>query len=126
ERRAALDLALGLLAKREDERVADAARAIRARLTRGPVVDLEIGGVLRRYALGAEVTIGRGDATIVITSRAVSRRHLRLYRAEGEAFVEDLGTRNGTMLAGARLTAPIPVRDGVRLDLGGEVPFKLK
>jgi hypothetical protein len=125
ERRAALELALATLAKREDERVADAARAIRARLTRGPVVDLEIGGERIRYALGAEVTIGRGDATIVISSRAASRRHLRIFRGEADVFVEDLGTRNGTQLAGARITGPIRVGDGLRLELGGEVPFEI-
>jgi FHA domain len=122
ERRAALELALAMLGKRDDERVADAARTIRARLTRGPVAELDIGGILRRYALGGEVTIGRGDATIVLPSRSVSRQHLRLFRSEGAVFVEDLGTRNGTLLAGARLTQPIPVGAGVRLELGGEVP----
>ena len=34
-------------------------------------------------ALGDEVSIGRGDASIVIASRAVSRRHLRVYHHEG-------------------------------------------
>jgi hypothetical protein len=89
---------------------------------RGPVVDLEIDGDLRRYALGAEVTVGRGDATIVIGSRSVSRQHLRIFRTRQGAFVEDLDTRNGTLLAGARLERPIPVGDGVLLVLGGAVP----
>jgi FHA domain len=125
ERRAALDVARAALSTRDDPRVADAARAIRARLARGPVVDLAIGGEARRCALGAEVTIGRGDASIVIASRAASRLHLRLSRAaapSGGAVVEDLGTRNGTTLAGARLTGPIPVGEGIHLVIGGEVP----
>lgn len=132
ERRAALELALAALAEAEasargapgkdDERVADTARAIRARLCRGPVVSLEIDGEERRYALGDDVTVGRGDATIVIASRAASRRHLRIMRGHREPMVEDLGTRNGTALAGARLSTPIPVGAGVELMLGGEVP----
>jgi hypothetical protein len=125
ERRAALELALATLAKREDDRIADVARAIRAHLTRGPVVELEIAGELLCYALGAEVTIGRGDSTILIASRAVSRRHLRIFRGEGDVLVEDLDTRNGTSLAGARLTAPIPVGQGLQLELGGEVPCEI-
>ena len=96
--------------------------AFRSRLVRGPVVDLEIDEDLRRYALGAEVTIGRGDATIVIGSKAVSRRHLRIGRSPEGAFVEDLDTRNGTLLAGARIAGRIPVGDGLRLVLGGGVP----
>jgi FHA domain len=125
ERRAALELCKKAMTTRDDPRIAEAARAIRARLVRGPVVDLEIDGDLRRYALGAEVTIGRGDATIAIGSKAVSRRHLRIGRtadARSGAFVEDLDTRNGTLLAGARIAGRIPVGDGVRLVLGGGVP----
>ncbi len=125
ERRAALELCKKVLATRDDPRLAEASRAIRSRLVRGPVVDLEIDGTLRRYALGAEVTIGRGDATIVIGSKAVSRRHLRIGRtadARSGAFVEDIDTRNGTLLAGARIAGRIPVGDGLRLVLGGGVP----
>ncbi|MFO0758329.1 MAG: FHA domain-containing protein [Byssovorax sp.] len=125
ERRAALELAVNALAAHEDERIADAARAIRARLARGPVVDLEIDGALGRYALGAEVTLGRGDATIVLGSRAVSRRHLRLRRRGADAIVEDLDTRNGTTLAGARLSGPVSVGAGITLELGGEVPVQI-
>jgi len=129
ERRAALDLCRATLAEglpeRDAARVADASRAIRARLLRGPVVDLEIHGVRCRYALGTEVTIGRGDATIVIGSRAVSRRHLRLARGPEGVFVEDLDTRNGTLLAGARIAGRLPVGRGVRLVLGGEIPCSI-
>jgi hypothetical protein len=72
------------------------------------------------------VTIGRGDATLVLSSRAVSRHHLRIFRREGDVLVEDLGTRNGTTLAGALLTRPIAVGAGVLLLLGGEVPCEIK
>jgi hypothetical protein len=126
ERRAALDVARAALAERDDARIADAARAVRARLLRGPVVELEVDGERRRYALGGEVTIGRGDATIVVASRAISRRHLRIGRTRDGACVEDLETRNGTMLAGARLSAPLPVGEGVSLMLGGEVPCRVE
>ena len=113
------------LRERDDSRIAEVARAIRSRLLRGPVVDLEIDGELQRYALGGEVTIGRGDATIVIGSRAVSRRHLRLARGPEGTFVEDIETRNGTMLAGSRIAGRLRVGDGLRLVLGGEVPCSI-
>jgi pSer/pThr/pTyr-binding forkhead associated (FHA) protein len=126
ERRAALEIARAWLAAHDDERVADAARAIRARLARGPVVPLEIGGAKLLVALGVEVTIGRGDATILVASRAISRKHLRVRRVGAGLVIEDLGTRNGTMLAGARVTAPLPVGRGVRVDLGGEIPCSIE
>ena len=78
--------------------------------------------MVRRVALGADVTLGRADATIALASRAVSRKHLRVFRGpSGAPFVEDLETRNGTFLAGARVTQPLPVGDGVTVDLGNEV-----
>jgi hypothetical protein len=125
ERRAALQLASEWLERHVDERVEGAARAIRARVLRGPLCELEVGGVQRRYALGDEITVGRADATIVVASRAISRRHLRVYRGASGPMVEDLGTRNGTTLAGARLSAALPVGQGLELSLGGEVPCKI-
>lgn len=126
ERREALRLAGEWLRQHDDEAVAHAARSIRAKLVRGPMVELEIDGERVRCALGRDVVIGRGDATIVVTSRAVSRRHVRLFRgADGRPMVEDLGTRNGTSLAGARLSGPIAVGDGLRLEVGTGVPLSL-
>jgi hypothetical protein len=122
ERRAALEAARQILSEQDDEVISDAARAIRARLLSGPVVDLEIAGKTLRCALGTDVTIGRGEATILVGARAVSRTHVRIRREGDEVFVEDLGTRNGTMLAGARIEGPIPIGTGLRLELGGEVP----
>jgi hypothetical protein len=122
ERREALRLARAMAGGPEAERAADVARAITARLARGPVCDVEVDGEAIRCALGATITIGRAEATIVVASRAVSRQHLRVRREERGVVVEDLGTRNGTLLAGARLEGPIPVGEGVRLELGGEVP----
>lgn len=134
ERRAALALAKSTLAEgstepgAEDatERIEMAARAIRAKLVRGPVVELRVDKEVRRYALGAEVTVGRGEATIVAPTRALSRVHLKIYRSGGQVLVEDGGTRNGTFLAGARLTSAIPVATGLSLKLGGEVPCQVR
>jgi hypothetical protein len=128
ERRAALEACDEWLAKHHDEKVAAAALAIRARLLRGPILDLVIDGERRRFALGAQVTVGRGDATVVLGARAVSRQHLRVFRGADGPMVEDLGTRNGTTLAGARLTAPVPIGEGpgVTVKLGGEVPCSLR
>jgi hypothetical protein len=126
ERRAALEAAKEWRAVREDEVVEAATRAIRSRLVTGPVVHLAIDGTKVRAALGAEVTLGRGDATIVVASRAVSRVHVRIKRsASGEPTLEDLDTRNGTTLAGARIHGPIPIGAGLSVELGGEVPCSI-
>ena len=128
ERRAALAACDEWLAKHHDEKVAAAALSIRARLLRGPILDLLIDGERRRFALGGQVTVGRGDATIVLGARAVSRQHLRVFQGPDGPMVEDLGTRNGTTLAGARLTGPVSIGEGpgVTVKLGGEVPCSLR
>ncbi|MFO0593016.1 MAG: FHA domain-containing protein [Polyangiaceae bacterium] len=124
ERRAALALCDEWLAKHHDEKIAASAMAIRARLLRGPIVDLVVDGERMRFALGDEITIGR-DGTIPVGARAVSRQHVRIYRGPTGPMVEDLGTRNGTTLAGARLAAAVAIGEGVTIKLGGEVPCSL-
>jgi hypothetical protein len=126
ERRAALAAGEEMLKRAgADDRLEMILGRIRSRLVRGPIVELSIDGQVRRYALGDEVSIGRGDATIVVNSRALSRGHLRVFRRDGVPFVEDAGSRNGTFLAGARLSGPLPVGDGVTLKLGAEIPCTL-
>lgn len=126
ERRAALDAARVALAEEDDETLRDAVRTIQARLITAPTVRFEVEGQAVHCAFGNEVTIGRGDATIVVGMRAISRVHIAIRRDGADIVVRDLDTRNGTMLAGARIHGPIPVRSGVRLELGGEVPCTIE
>jgi hypothetical protein len=107
------------------ERVEEIARVIRAKLLRGPLVELKEGGAVRRYALGSVVTVGRGESTIVVGTRSLSRVHLRVLRQGDEVFVEDAETRNGTFLAGARIGGRIPLGQGLLLKLGGDVPCRV-
>jgi DNA-binding winged helix-turn-helix (wHTH) protein len=52
--------------------------------------------------------IGRApDAAIQIDSPGVSRYHVRILVAHGEATLEDLGSKNGTNLNGSRITTPL-------------------
>jgi pSer/pThr/pTyr-binding forkhead associated (FHA) protein len=54
---------------------------------------------------------------------AVSHRHARIeLDAEGNAFLVDLGSTNGTMLNGQLISANTPVKlnDGDRISLGGK------
>jgi hypothetical protein len=76
---------------------------------------------------GAELVMGRVDAALSIPSPAVSRVHLVIRRRAGEIEVADLGSRNGTFLAGARLEAPLPLppSGAIELSLGGEVRVSL-
>jgi hypothetical protein len=125
-RLAAVAIAQQHLADHPDPEVATFARGVVARLARGPVVTLAIDGREQRVALGEVVTLGRTGATIAIASPLVSRLHLRLRRCDGVAVVEDAGSHNGTWIAGARLSAPLPVGEGLDLTIGREIPCSIR
>ena len=71
---------------------------------------------------GDEVSIGRAaGSTVVITDPRVSRHHARLLRRQGDWWVEDLGARNPTLLNGAPVAKPQPLKPGDRLEIGDAV-----
>ncbi len=124
-RLAALEAARTFLAEQPDLEVAAFVRGVLARLVRGPIVALAIDGHEQRVALGEVVTLGRAGVTLAIASPLASRLHMRLYRHEGVAVVEDPGSHNGTWLAGARLSGALPVGGGLDLLIGREIPCSL-
>ena len=65
------------------------------------------------------VLIGRGpECTLVLDDEFASGRHARIFpRAEGW-FVEDLGSRNGTMVGGVKITGAVPVESGTVIRIG--------
>ena len=66
-----------------------------------------------------ETHLGRADENdIVLTGDKVSRRHARLRVEGGEVWLEDLGSRNGTQLGEAPVTAPVQVREGHSITVG--------
>jgi len=74
------------------------------------------------YELGEELTVGRaGGCQITLDDTYVSQLHARVYRRDGQLFVEDLGSTNGTYLNRKKVTAPIAIRKGDRLQIGKTV-----
>jgi adenylate cyclase len=64
--------------------------------------------------------LGRAnDSQIKLHSELVSRQHALVQRMEnGEYYLFDLGSRNGTFLNGTRVSIPVPLNDGDRISLG--------
>jgi len=57
------------------------------------------GRVLKEYAVGKSVTIGRlPDNTVVIDNPAVSGHHARVFREDDRLVLEDLRSTNGTFV----------------------------
>jgi len=74
-------------------------------------------------ALGQQsVLIGRNpESTLVLSDDYASGRHARLYPENGEWFVEDLGSTNGTYAGNERLTSPKKLEVGSSLKIGTTV-----
>jgi pSer/pThr/pTyr-binding forkhead associated (FHA) protein len=67
----------------------------------------------QRFALDRdETTLGRRDCDVSIEDRQVSRRHLSLRPAGQQLDVEDLGSSNGTLVNGQRITGTVRAADG--------------
>jgi pSer/pThr/pTyr-binding forkhead associated (FHA) protein len=65
------------------------------------------------------VIIGRGsDCQIRLDDDYSSTRHARLFLSEGQWWVEDLGSTNGTYLDGQRVTRPVPAEIGGSIRIG--------
>lgn len=76
------------------------------------------GQTLQEVGLGeGRVTIGRHpDSDVVIAHRAVSAQHAAITTLPGHAFVEDLGSTNGTWIGGQRV-ARRPLEHGDRITI---------
>jgi len=78
----------------------------------------------RRVSLaqGRSWTIGRGEGCVVkLDSRTVSRLHALIQRMEeGDYCLIDLGSRNGSLINGRRVTIPVTLQDGDRIVVGEE------
>ncbi len=73
-----------------------------------------------RVPIAGELTVGRGeDASVRIDDRTVSRTHARILPGPaGAALLEDCGSRFGTLLDGAPVSEPRPLRVGSEIRLG--------
>jgi DNA-binding winged helix-turn-helix (wHTH) protein len=62
-----------------------------------------------------ENLFGRGDNDVTeLPSTTVSRRHARI-RMDEDAWLEDLGSKNGTFVGDQRVTTPVRLTDGAQL-----------
>ncbi|HEX4018219.1 MAG TPA: FHA domain-containing protein [Frankiaceae bacterium] len=86
------------------------------------IVDGNAGG--GRITLDNPFMVGRDEAGpgSLGNDAEISRRHARFYPiGNGEILVEDLGSTNGTLVNGERITAPHVLQPGDRITLGHTV-----
>jgi DNA-binding winged helix-turn-helix (wHTH) protein len=100
--------------------VAEVAEAAAAQVVSTRAISMYLTSADRRYLLpeGANV-IGRAhDAAIRIDSGGVSRHHARIVVHGDAARVEDLGSKNGTFVAGEPVTDTRILKDGDEIRVG--------
>jgi hypothetical protein len=85
--------------------------------------ELQTGDV---FDLRAYATLGRAtDNDLVLLDTYVSSYHARLDRRDGEWWLTDLASRNGTLLNGLPISKPVPLADGDVIGVG-QVELKLE
>jgi putative peptide zinc metalloprotease protein len=75
-----------------------------------------------RVPLVGDVTIGRAPgSTVVLSDPSVSREHARISPGNGAgASIEDAGSSAGTLVDGVAITSATLLKDGNRLQIGGQ------
>jgi transcriptional regulator with GAF, ATPase, and Fis domain len=69
-----------------------------------------------RLEKGRSLVIGRASSNeIPVADERASRRHAEVFFQDGEWWIRDLGSRNGTFLDGRRIDAPQPLTAGSQL-----------
>lgn len=99
-------------AKRAGRDAPTGQREPRLVVNRGP-------GAGTRWLVRGTWTIGRtADNDLQLDHHTVSAHHARVSVQDGQLVVEDLGSANGTIVNGARLTQPTIVEQGARVQIG--------
>jgi pSer/pThr/pTyr-binding forkhead associated (FHA) protein len=75
------------------------------------------------FALTDELTVGRGGGCSIVLAddSFVSTVHARVFRRDGTVYVEDLGSRNGTLLNGEPVVHAAQLRRGDHVQFGQTV-----
>jgi pSer/pThr/pTyr-binding forkhead associated (FHA) protein len=76
----------------------------------------------RTFPLGQELTVGRAaGCQVTLDDTYASQLHARVYSREGQLFVEDLGSTNGTYLNRKKVQGPMVIQRGDKLQVGNTV-----
>jgi pSer/pThr/pTyr-binding forkhead associated (FHA) protein len=98
----------------------------RGRKGKGPPIELvaiePADQAGRRYPLGDEITVGRAaGCQVTVDDTYVSQLHARVFTRDGQVMVEDLGSTNGTYLNRSKVSGPMVMQKGDRLQIGTTV-----
>jgi pSer/pThr/pTyr-binding forkhead associated (FHA) protein len=73
------------------------------------------------FPVTGPLLIGRSrECDVCLADTSVSRNHARVFLDYGDAVVEDLGTPNGTLVNGERITGKVRLKPGDLIQIAGE------
>lgn len=76
----------------------------------------------RSFEVGAEATIGRAaGCQVTIDDSYASQLHARVFQRDGQIYVEDIGSTNGTYLNRKKVTGPMVLQRGDQLQIGNTI-----
>ena len=76
----------------------------------------------QQFALGDEITIGRAaGCQITLDDTYASQIHARVFNRDGQLYVEDLGSTNGTYLNRRKVGSAMVVNHGDQIQVGSTI-----
>jgi pSer/pThr/pTyr-binding forkhead associated (FHA) protein len=80
------------------------------------------------YTIDREVTVGRGGGCAIVLNddTYVSQLHARLFQKNGDGYVEDLGSTNGTYVNGKPINGVTRLKRGDRVQFGQTIAEVVK
>jgi hypothetical protein len=91
-------------------------------------LQIESGYDKRDIAVDNEISLGRSDAAdIVLGDQGLSRKNTSFFIDEGEVFVADENSLNGTFVNGEKISGrPRPLRSGDVVKIGSETTIRVQ
>src|ERR1700754_801735 len=72
--------------------------------------------------MNREIIIGRSsDLDMVLVEDMVSRRHAKISSTEGEVYIQDMGSTNGTFVNGEKIAGRALLHEGDRILVGTSI-----
>ncbi|MDF9408155.1 MAG: FHA domain-containing protein FhaB [Pelotomaculum sp. PtaB.Bin013] len=105
--------------QREEPRSFERTGQVELVVVESSVSELKPGGT---FGFDRETLIGRDNRSdIVISASFASARHARIYFKEGQYWLEDLHSTNGTFLNEIQVNKPIVLANGDKIRIGGVI-----
>ncbi len=108
----------------DDAEVAELLQRLEARWLPSGGLTLRVDGRRLRFVAGPELVVGR-EGDLPVRGASVSRRHCVLRRDGDALVVQDLGSRNGTLLRGVPIDGALRRSGATEIGLGDDVELRV-